>query len=106
MQMLELWVEKKEYWILDKTLWTKLPQEVGVSSFLGWSQGGLSCKYKLVLTGLPSGLGIQGQNWSKIFISPNHREENEGMDTGYLISRWSQAFYSLYTTVNRKLLFN
>lgn len=74
--------------------------------FFGCSQGGLSCKYELFLTGLLSGLGTQDQNWSKIFISPNHREENEGGVTSSLISRQSQAFYSLYTTVNRKLLLN
>ena len=74
--------------------------------FFGWSQGGLSCKYELFLTGLLSGLGTQDQNWPKIFISPSHREGNEGRVTSSLISRQSQAFYSLYTTVNRKLLLN
>lgn len=63
------------------------PREAEVLSLSRQSQGSLSCKYKLVVTVLLSGLATHDQNWSKIFISPNHREEHEGTATRCLISR-------------------
>lgn len=76
MQKFKLWAKKKEEWLEKNKI---SPKKWDSLLFFGWSQGGLSCKYELDLTALLSGLGTQDQNWSKTFISPNHREENEGM---------------------------
>ena len=83
---IEVWAEKTQEWLLEKHQVFPQKWELLLFFFFGWSQGGLSCKYELFLTGLLSGLGTQDQNWSKIFISPNHREENEGRVTSSLIS--------------------